>query len=77
MGAAEDDRAPTEERTSVNGWGFCSTGGRGRLRSYRSAYVCLWMILLFDGVSGTDQSQAATAKDKVLQLESATQFGYF
>jgi len=26
MGAAEDGRAPTEERACMKGWGFCSTG---------------------------------------------------
>ena len=29
MGAAEDGRAPTEERTSVKGWSFRSMGAAG------------------------------------------------
>src|SRR6185295_11644267 len=31
MGAAEDGRAPTKERTSVEGWGFCSMSLRFKI----------------------------------------------
>jgi len=34
-GAAEDGRAPTEERSRVKGWGFWSTGGRPRTAALR------------------------------------------
>jgi len=41
MGAAEDVRAPTEERSCVTGrWLLIDGGGRGRPRSDRRAFMC-------------------------------------
>jgi hypothetical protein len=38
MGAAEDDRAPTEELPSVNEWYFCSIGTAEDDRSFTKPF---------------------------------------
>ena len=46
MGAAGDGRAPTEERTCVKGWGFCSTDGVRALYAAAPDTCCLLPTLL-------------------------------
>ena len=78
-GAAEDGRAPTEERSCVKGLGLLSDrGGRGRTRSDRRAFVCSGLGLLF---GGTDLKpvwlQSLLAYERRNRRDQLTLFDWF